>query len=430
MVKNALEPFWEARFEGVSYGFRPGRGCHDAIEKVFGLARPNTTRPWVVDADIEGAFNNIGHAALVQAIGNFPARELIKQWLKAGYVEAEMLHPTEAGVPQGGVISPLLLNVALHGMEQALGISYTPKGVRRGTYALVRYADDLVVFSPTYEQAVAAQDLLSTWLGTRGLRLSGEKTHICHLQEGFNFLGFNIRHSPTPNSSRSGYKLLIKPSPDSVMQIKRKLKGLWRKHVGSPAVALINEMNPLIRGWSTYFRTGVSKEVFAALDGFMYRRAQRYMQRRHPRKSGWWRTQKDWGRVSGRQDRWVFQDKERHGTLRKFAWTTIIRHRLVPSTYSPDDPTLQDYWSQRRQRTHVTPGRSEQLARRQHGRCPVCHQALDNGEEVHVHHVRPKRHGGTDDLTNLRLVHHTCHRQIHSISAPLGVRRLLEPCTR
>src|SRR5215472_16914705 len=129
MVKNALEPFWETRFEGSSYGFRPGRGCHDAIQKLFSLARPNTTRPWVVDADIEGAFNNIGHAPLLQAIGNFPARELIKQWLKAGYVEAEMLHPTDTGVPQGGVISPLLLNVALHGMEQALGISHTPKGV-------------------------------------------------------------------------------------------------------------------------------------------------------------------------------------------------------------------------------------------------------------------------------------------------------------
>ena len=273
MVKNALEPFWEARFEGISYGFRPGRGCHDAIEKVFRLARTNTTRPWVVDADIEGAFNNIGHAALEQAIGNFPARGLITQWLKAGYVEAEMLHPTEAGVPQGGVISPLLLNVALHGMEQALGIAYTPKGVRRGTDALVRYADDLVLFSPTHDKAVEAQHLLSTWLRTRGLRLSDEKTHIRHLREGFNFLGFNIRHYPTPNSSRSGYKLLIKPSPDSITQIKRTLKGLWRKHVGSPTVALINEMNPLIRGWSTYFRIGVAKEVFTALDSFMYRRA-------------------------------------------------------------------------------------------------------------------------------------------------------------
>ena len=142
MVKNALEPFWEAWFEGTSYGFRPGRGCHDAIQKVFTMARANTTRPWVLDADIEGAFNNIGHTALVQAIGNFPARELLKQWLKAGYVEEELCHPTETGVPQGGVISPLLLNVARHGMEQALGISYTSQGVLRGTYAVVRYADD------------------------------------------------------------------------------------------------------------------------------------------------------------------------------------------------------------------------------------------------------------------------------------------------
>jgi RNA-directed DNA polymerase len=393
------------------------------------LARPNTTRPWVLDADIEGAFNNIGHTALVQAIGNFPARELIKQWLKAGYVEDEMLHPTDTGVPQGGVISPLLLNVALHGMEHALGISYTPKGVRRGPYALVKYADDLAVFSPTHEGAVEARHCLSQWLGTRGLRLSDEKTQIRHLRDGFNFLGFNIRHYPAPNSSRSGYKLLIKPSQDSINQIKGKLKGLWRKHVGSPAVALINEMNPVIRGWSQYFRSGVAKEVFAELDSFMYERAQRYMKRRHPRKSGWWRTQKYWGRTIGRQDRWVFQDKDRHATLRKFAWTPIIRHRLVPTTYSPDDPTLQHYWRQRRARPHVLAYRQWHLAQRQHGRCPVCHQHLDNGEVLHTHHVVPKHQGGTEDLANLRLVHANCHRQIHSTSAPLAVRRWLEPCT-
>jgi RNA-directed DNA polymerase len=141
MVKNALEPFWEARFEGVSYGFRPGRGCHDAIEKIFRLARPNTRRPWILDADIEGAFDNIGHSALQKIIANFPARELVKQWLKAGYVEDEMLHPTDTGVPQGGIISPLLLNVALHGMEQALGSYYTSTGTLHGKYAVVRYAD-------------------------------------------------------------------------------------------------------------------------------------------------------------------------------------------------------------------------------------------------------------------------------------------------
>jgi RNA-directed DNA polymerase len=430
MVKNALEPYWEARFEGISYGFRPGRGCHDAIQKVFCLARPDTTRPWVLDADIEGAFNNIGHTALVQAIGNFPARELIRQWLKAGYVEAEMLHPTDTGVPQGGVISPLLLNVALHGMEQALGTSYTPKGVLRGTYAVVRYADDFVVFCPTQEKAIEAQRLLTPWLGARGLRLSDEKTHICHLQDGCNFLGFNIRHYPTPKSSRSGYKLLIKPSPDSIKQIKRKLKGLWRKHVGSPTVALINEMNPVISGWSNYFRIGVAKEVFTALDRFMYQRAQRYMRQRHPRKSVVWRTQKYWGQSLGRRDRWVFQDKQCKATLRKFAWTKIVRHWLVPKQYSPDDPSLQAYWRQRQSRTPTTPDQRGQLVRRQQGWCPVCHQGLENGEDLHIHHVIPKKHGGTDDVANLRLVHHNCHRQIHSSSAPLGVRRLLEPCTR
>ena len=149
MVKNAWNPFGKPASKGSATGFALAEDVTTRSKKFFAWHGLNTTRPWVVDADIEGAFNNIGHAALVQAIGNFPARGLIKQWLKAGYVEAEMLHPTEAGVPQGGVISPLLLNVALHGMEQALGISYTPKGVRRGTYALVRYADDLVVFSPT-----------------------------------------------------------------------------------------------------------------------------------------------------------------------------------------------------------------------------------------------------------------------------------------
>jgi RNA-directed DNA polymerase len=430
MVKNALEPFWEARFEGISYGFRPGRGCHDAIEKLFRLARPNTTRPWILDADIEGAFNNVGHAALLQAIGNFPARELIKQWLRAGYVEDEMLHSTDAGVPQGGVVSPLLLNVALHGMEQALGTCYTPKGVLRGTYAVVRYADDLAVLCPTQEKATQAQEILSQWLGSRGLRLSDEKTHIRHLRDGFDFLAFNIRHYLTPNSSRSGYKLLIKPSPTAIKEVKRKLKGIWCKHMGTPTVALINEMNPVIRGWSNYFRVGVSKEVFNDLDTFMYVRAKRYMKRRHPRKSGWWRTEKYWGQTLGRQDRWVFQDKQRNGTLRKFAWTKIVRHRLVPATYSPDDPTLQDYWQQRRAKPKVTALRRRQLVQRQQGICPVCHQHLENGEDFHIHHVVPRESGGKDDLANLWLVHHNCHRQIHSSSAPLGVRRLLEPCTR
>jgi hypothetical protein len=168
--------------------------------------------------------------------------------------------------------------------------------------------------------------------------LSEEIPHIRRCTEGFDFLGFNIRHYPAPQSSRSGYKLLIKPSRGSIQQIRRTLKALWRQHVGSPTVALINVMNPLIRGWSQSFRTGVAARVFSDLDTFMYARAQRYMPRRHPHKSGWWRTQKYWGQTRGpRRDRWGFMDQECHATLRTFAWTRMVQHRLVPKTSSPDD---------------------------------------------------------------------------------------------
>ena len=136
IVKNALEPFWEAWFEGSSYGFRPGRGCHDAIARIYAIACPNKRKRWVLDADVEGAFDNIDHTALLNAIGLFPARESIVQWLKAGYVEMGTLHQTEAGTPQGGVISPLLANIAFHGMEQALGVKYKTRGELNGPRAL------------------------------------------------------------------------------------------------------------------------------------------------------------------------------------------------------------------------------------------------------------------------------------------------------
>ena len=337
MVKNALEPFWEARFESTSYGFRPGRGCHDAIQKIQCIAQAGGTRKWVLDADIAGAFDNIGHSALQEAIGNFPARELIKQWLKAGYVEEDMFYSTETGCPQGGVISPLLLNVALHGMEAALGMVYNPSGLKRGKYMIVRYADDFAVFCRTQKEAEEAKHILADWLGTRGLRLSETKTRIGHLSEGFNFLGFNVRQYPAPNSSRRGYKLLIKPSAESIKQMRRKLKGIWRRHVGTPTVALIKEMNPVIRGWSQYFRIAVAKQTFDDIDDVMYYRAKRYAPRRHPKKSGHWRARRYWGQAKGHQDRWVFMDKASGAALTKCSWMRIRRHALVPKDYSPDD---------------------------------------------------------------------------------------------
>ncbi|QCX82441.1 Group II intron-encoded protein LtrA (plasmid) [Streptomyces sp. YIM 121038] len=194
-MKNALEPEWEARFDGRSYGFRPGRGCQDAMETIHNVtAKRNARRLWVLDADLASAFDRINHDHLMAAIGKFPARKLVHGWLKAGVMEDGRFSPTEEGTPQGGVVSPLLLNIALHGMETAAGVQTESfrDGVQRsvmGTPVLVRYADDFVVLCHTKEEAVRIRDELAEWMRPRGLAFNEEKTRVVHLDEGFDFLG-------------------------------------------------------------------------------------------------------------------------------------------------------------------------------------------------------------------------------------------------
>src|SRR3989440_3387672 len=416
MIKNALEPAWEARFEGSSYGFRPGRSGHDAIEKIFVLARPNKTKKWVLDADIRGAFDNISHEYLLKAIGSVPGKELIKQWLKAGYVEHGTFQATEQGTPQGGVVSPLLANIALHGMEEAIGVTYDYRGQLIGKRAVVRYADDFICFCETREDAERVQGILTEWLKERGLTLSEEKTRIVHLTEGFDFLGFNIRHYPAPQTSRTGWKLLIKPSKEAVQDVQKKLKELWRKVQGTNVQSVLAKLNPLIRGWANYFRTAVAKEIFSSLDRWMFYKADRYTRRMHPKKSTAWRHHKYWGRFQlDRLDPWVFGDKHTGGHLLKFSWFPIGRHVLVKGRASPDDPSLKDYWTKRQAaKTKDLAVSKQKLAKRQHGRCPECGDSLFNEEELQVHHLLARSQGGQNSYSNLALVHLFCHQQIHA----------------
>jgi RNA-directed DNA polymerase len=415
LVKNALEPCWEAQFEGSSYGFRPGRSCHDAIAKVYLLARPNKRKKWVVDADINGAFDTIDHAHLLQTIGNFPARRLIRDWLNAGVLEEGVFHETERGTPQGGVISPLLANIALHGMEDALGVKHDQRGEIRGPRAVVRYADDFVVFCQTKEDAEQAVALLQEWLKERGLTLSEEKTKIVHLTEGFDFLGFNIRHYPV-SSTKTGYKLLIKPSRKSEQAIREKLKKEWLRCQGSNVAAVLKRLNPIIRGWANYFRIGVSSKTFRKLDTWMYVREKRYGRQTHPRKSRNWITARYWGRLNKeRNDHWVFGEKKTGAYLRKFSWHAIQRHVLVQGNASPDDPALKQYWEKRQQAKgrDLLPS-DQKIARWQEGKCPVCKETLFNGEELHRDHILSRKEGGKDEYRNLQLVHFYCHQQKHA----------------
>ncbi|MGB3206072.1 MAG: group II intron reverse transcriptase/maturase [Crinalium sp.] len=414
IVKNALEPQWEAKFEGISYGFRPGRGAHDAIGKIYAICRPNKNKKWVVDADIKGCFDNISHEHLTKTIGNFPARKLISEWLKAGTMEGGTYQETTAGTPQGGIISPLLANIALHGMEEAIGVKYDNRGASIGKRMIVRYADDFVVFCESNEDAQKVQDILKNWLKDRGLELSQEKTKIVHLSEGFDFLGFNIRHYSVSNT-KTGLKLLIKPSKQSLKKVKEKLKEIWLKHNGELETLIIN-LNNTIRGWSNYFRIAVSSESFRRLDSWMYIRQSRYVKRMHPNKSVNWTYEKYFGKFNPlRESKWDFGNKLTGTYLLKFSWTEIQRHTLVKGRASKDDPSLKDYWEKReKEKTKNLPPSFQKIAKKQKHKCPVCLESINNGEETHIHHIKPKSQGGSNSYDNLQLLHYYCHALIHS----------------
>ncbi len=345
-----------------------------------------------------------------------PGKELIKQWLKAGYIEQEVFYATENGTPQGGVISPLLANIALHGMEEAIGVRYDYRGQIIGKRAVVRYADDFVCFCETKEDAEQVKILLVEWLKERGLTLSEEKTRIVHLTEGFNFLSFNIRHYPAPLTSRTGWKLLIKPSKEAVQEVQKKLKDQWNKAQGGNVQSVLTKLNPIIRGWANYFRTAVAKEIFSKLDSWMFYKADRYTRWMHPKKPKDWRHRKYWGRFNlDRLDAWTFGDKQTGGYLLKFSWFPIERHTLVKGRSSPDDPCLKDYWENRQAAKAKDLTFSKQkLTKRQKGRCPECGDSLFNDEELQVHHLLARSKGGKESYSNLALVHLLCHQHIHA----------------
>jgi len=442
-VRNALEPEWEARFEPRSYGFRPGRSCADAIGSLYStLKGPLAQRVWILDADLSAAFDRIDHARLLESLGSFPASGLIARWLTAGVVEKEGLTPTEEGTPQGGVISPLLMNVALHGLEEAAGVRYRTIGVHAGnavigTPNLVRYADDLVVCCYSEEQAQQVKARLAGWLAPRGLTFNEAKTRIVHLENGFDFLGFNIRRY------RRGHergKLLIKPSQDAVRRIRRRLAAEVRSMRGSNAMAIIARLNPIIRGWAAYYRGVVSSKTFTSLDHYVWWLTYRWARRSHPKKSRKWVVRRYFGRFNkSRNDRWVFgarddaiNDRGDIAFLVKFSWTPIVRHQLVAGRASPDDPSLTQYWAARRRK--VPPPLDDFLARllaRQAMRCPLCGEHLLSPDRpphspqaweqwwhgvikraIAVEHPAHDERNRTPGTNRIRLMHASCYRSL------------------
>jgi RNA-directed DNA polymerase len=430
---NALEPEWEARLDPRTYGFRPGRGCQDAIASIFWtMVSRSTKRRWVLDADLTAAFDRADHAHILGQLGTFPARGMVAAWLKAGVIDQGRFATTDEGTPQGGVISPLIFNIALHGMAAAAGTrwrwdSYENRQTAvTGTPVLVVYADDLVALCDSRDQALTVKARLTPWLAERGLAFNEEKTRVVHLAEGFDFLGFTAR--------RHGEKLLIKPSKNAVKRIKLRLAVEMRALRGANAVAVLRTINPIVRGWAAYYRGVVSTATFAALDSYLWRLLYKWACHTHPGKPKHWITQRYFGQFHPtRGDKWVFGNRESGAYLHKFAWTKIVRHDLVKGASSPDDPALTEYWAKRRRKADhesTTDHMRQRLLRDQRGHCATCGglllpdeqrpQSPDDWEhwlavtrkEIIVKTILFEGYGPQDDQ-KLRLVHYTCRERVH-----------------
>ena len=369
LLEEKLEPI----FHPDSYGYRPGRSAHDALAVT---RRRCWKQDWAVDLDIRAFFDHLDHDHLLTSLGTFPGRGLIAQWLKAGVVEKGRLTPTGEGSPQGGVISPLMMNVALHGMETAAGVRYRTSGLNAGATipgypTLIRYADDLLALCHSREQAEQVQAKLAGWLVPRGLTFNDDKTSIRHLDvEGCDFLGFTIR--------RFNGKLLIKPSKAAMRRIRERLTAEVKALRGANAAAVIAKLNPIIKGWAAYYRGVVSSKAFARLDNHMWRLTYKWAKHSHSNKPRNWIVKRYFGQFNpSRQDHWVFGDRDSGAYLTRFAWTKIVRHVQVKGGASPDDPTLTDYWASRR-RTNTPPldRTGLRLLQTQQGRCPLCRELL------------------------------------------------------
>ena len=335
----ALAPIAETLADRASYGFREGRRCADALAHCFTVLSRQCSSPWILEGDIRACFDEISHDWLLQHVPM--DKQVLRAGLKAGYWEKEQLFPTHTGTPQGGLISPLLANFALDGMEQVV------KAVAKAgdKVNFVRYADDFIVTGATrelLEQKV--KPALTAFLKQRGLELSEQKTVITPIQSGFDFLGHTLR--------KYGVTLLITPAKGKVKHLRQKIKQRVQSALGLPQETLLRQLNPLLRGWANYYRNGASKRTFSAVDHYVFRILWRWATRRHPKKSAAWRLSQ-YFRAAG-QD-WWFSVRTQSATgesrvlkLYRLASTTIERHIKVRGDAHPYDRRYTEYFAKRR----------------------------------------------------------------------------------
>jgi RNA-directed DNA polymerase len=400
----ALDPVAEVTADKRSFGFRKGRSAKDAREYIFDIMASRIRAQWVLEADIKGFFDHISHQWMVD---NIPMdKEILRKFLKAGFVDGNHLYPTEEGTPQGGVISPILANMTLDGLEQVL------QEYRRhnptAKVNLARYADDFIITGATKEICEEVKKLIQPFLTERGVELSAEKTAITHIDDGFDFLGWNFR--------KYGGKLLIKPSKKSQQKLLRKVRRIVKDNPTMSQRELIRRLNPILRGWRNYHNNTVAKKVFAYIDNAIFEALWLWARRRHKRKGKRWIRRRYWHTIGS--DNWVFYDNtaeigKRNQRLIRLTYSPIIRH---PSLKLDMNPYLDKEYFEKRALilgARRLTGDFQRIWARQKGICPFCKKPILDHVEAEVHHVWPRQWGGSRSVTNLVYLHIGCHKTYH-----------------
>jgi RNA-directed DNA polymerase len=427
LVRQALEPEWEAKLSPHTYGFRPGRSCWDAIAAVFHRIK---FRPQhMLKVDIAQCFDRLDHAALLRKLHAPPGiRRQVRAWLRSGIMEADTFTPTTAGTPQGGTVSPLLALVALQGMDEAITQIYPEARV-------IAYADDCLVLHPDRSVLDHCQQLLAAWLAEIGLTLNVSKTRISHTlagdQPGLDFLGFSIRQyrvgkhqsgKGPGGHQRLGYKTLITPAKASVKDHLAELGRVIRAGQNWPQAALIHELNPKIRGWANYYRTWVSQAAFSRLDRLTWVKLRSWARRRHPNKAARWVADRYWHRRESRQVFATPATRPSQAYLASHSDTSSLRHTKVTGTRSPYDGDW-GYWSKRRGQYPTVSPRLATLLKRQGGRCPYCGLFFQPVDQLEIDHLSGDRRDSRSD--NLQALHGHCHdakSRKHGDYLPVGIR--------
>jgi len=412
-LKGIIEPCYETIAETNSYGFRPMRSTKDAIESIFNSIKRKKDA-WILKGDLKGFFDNIKTSAIISnpaIAGDKQIASTINNLVKSGAMTVNQeLIETEKGTPQGGVISPLLANIAFNGMETMIQQWAWDNRKRTGqnnsnrhVIQVTVYADDFVVVAKDRWIVEELKEIISEWcMRKMGVELSKEKTHITNVYDGFDFLGCNIRKYEI-NDTKS--KTLIKPSKESIKSVKAKIKDVIKSGGGLTQDGMIGKLNPILRGWANYHNGNVSKDIFSSIDNYVYEKLHSWARNRHHNKGNAWVLDKYWHVVGNRN--WVF--KTDNNELYKMSSTKIIRHTKIKGRHHIFDGQT-EYWNKRKvMNNRGRRTRKESCLAKQEFKCNWCKQDFKHDSILELDHIVPKSCGGGEQSTNLQVLHRHCH---------------------